>query len=153
MKIAMPIWQGRISPVMDAAARLLVIEYDGDREVNRAEESLDEEFLPRRAKHLVDLGIDVLICGGISQPLFSLVAAQGITVIPWVTGQTEQILVAYHGNRLHRRQFAMPGCGRCGRGRGHGGRGGWERGMWNSYGPGRGKGTGRREINRNRETF
>ena len=67
MKIAIPIWQGRISPVMDAAACALVVEFDGAGEVSRVEESLGDEFIPHRARHLADLGVDVLICGGISR--------------------------------------------------------------------------------------
>ena len=151
MKIAMPTWQGRISPVMDAATRLLVIEHDGGGEVGRIEEAIGEEFLPQRAKYLADLGIDVLICGGISRPLFSLITAQGITVIPWVTGPIEQILAAYHGHRLHRGQFAMPGCGRFGQHRGWGGGGGWRAGNGAGYGQGHGKGRRHKGFNRERE--
>jgi len=139
MKIAMPIWQGRISPVMDAATRLLVIEYVNGREVSRAEESISEMLPPQMARHLADLGISVLICGGISQPLFSLIAAQTIMVIPWITGPTEEILKAYHTNHLQAGRFAMPGCGGCRRGRGQG------------RGKGRGQRMGHRGMNRNTE--
>lgn len=117
MKVAMPIWQGRISPVMDAATRLLVAEYDGNQqEVDRIEEPIAGKSTFHLARHLTDMGIDLLICGAISHPLYSLVAAQGIKVIPWITGQTEEILKAYHSNRLGTRQYMMPGCYRRTRG-------------------------------------
>ena len=116
MKVAMPIWQGRISPVMDAARRLLIVEYDGDLEVNRIEELIAGRSTFHLAHHLKDLGLDLLICGAISHPLYSLVAAQGIKVIPWITGQTEEILKAYRSNCLESPQYIMPGCHRRGRG-------------------------------------
>jgi len=147
MKIATPIWQGRISPVMDAATRLQVVEYIDGREISRTEESISEMLPPQMARRFADLGIGVLICGGISQPLFSLIAAQNIVVIPWITGPTEEILNAYHTDRLQTGNFSMPGCGRCRRGRG--------RGRGSNIGQGRGKGQGQRmgqrEINRNTE--
>lgn len=118
MKVAMPIWQGRISPVLDAAGRLLVIEYDGSHEITRNEESIAGQYTPQLASRLTDLEVDVLICGAISQPLFSLVTARNIKVIPWVTGQIEEILDAYQTNRLQTQRFMMPGCGGCRRGRG-----------------------------------
>ncbi len=147
MKIAIPIWQGRISPVMDAAARVLAVEYDGTCEVSRIEESLGDEFIPQRARHLADLGVNVLICGGISQPLLTLIAAQGITVIPWITGPAEQILEAYRNNRLSHPKFMMPGYGRCRRGQGRG----YGQGCRQRMGPGHRQGRKRKEINQDGE--
>jgi len=149
MKIAIPIWQGRISPVMDVAARMLLAEYDGTGEVSRAEESLGDEVIPRRARHLADLGVNVLICGGISRPLLTLISAQGITVIPGITGQAEQILEAYRNNRLHRPEFLMPGSGRCRREQGRG----YGQGCRQRMGQGRRQGRGRKGMNQNGEVF
>lgn len=124
MKVAMPIWQGRISPVMDSATRLLIVEYDCDRETNRTEESIAGRNMLHVAHHLAELGIDTLICGAISHPLLSLFAAQRISVVPWLTGPTEEILAAFRANRLENRRFLMPGCRArfrgCPRGRGRG---------------------------------
>jgi len=35
MKVAIPIWNGRVSPVMDTACRLLVVDFADGREVSR----------------------------------------------------------------------------------------------------------------------
>ncbi len=149
MKIAIPIWQGRISPVMDVAARMLVAEYDGTGEVSRVEESLGDDFIPRRARHLADLGVNVLICGGISRPLLTLITAQGITVIPGITGKIEQVLEAYRYNRLHIPKYMMPGSGRCRRGQGRG----YGQGCQQRMGQGRGQGRGRKGMNQDGEVF
>ena len=131
MRLAMPIWRDRLSPVMDVATRLLIIDLDDQKEIARREESIARQMAPQLARRLAELGVSVLICGGISQPLFALITAQGISVIPWMTGQSDEILSAYMDNRLHGHRFLMPGCGRGGRGRGRG------------YGRGKGQGRGR----------
>ncbi len=113
MKVAIPIWQGRISPVMDAATRLLVVEYENNCEINRIEESIAGKSTFQLASHLADMGVNLLICGAISHPLYSMVAAQKITVIPWITGQIEEVLDAYQGNRLQSSHFLMPGRKGC----------------------------------------
>jgi predicted Fe-Mo cluster-binding NifX family protein len=153
MKIAIPIWQGRISPVMDVAARMLVAEYDGTGEVSRVEESLGDDFIPRRARHLADLGVNVLICGGISRPLLTLITAQGITVIPGITGKIEQVLEAYRYNRLHIPKYMMPGHGRCRRGRGQGQDHGYGQGCQQRMGQGRRQGRESKRMNQDREVF
>jgi len=120
MRLAMPIWRDRLSPVMDVATRLLIVEYEDQSEIARMEEPIAGEIAPQLARRLSQLGVSVLICGGISQPLFTLITAQGITVIPWLTGQADEILGAYKANRLQGQRFLMPGCRRGGRGRGRG---------------------------------
>jgi len=129
MRIALPVWEGRISPVFDTAANLLVVDADGVQTSQRREETLHESFPPRRAVRLSELGVEVLICGAISQPLAAMVAAYGIQVVPFVSGEVNEVLTAYVSGRTDvpdiRTRFGMPGC--CGR-RGRFGRGGRGRG-------------------------
>ncbi|MBN1917691.1 MAG: NifB/NifX family molybdenum-iron cluster-binding protein [Verrucomicrobia bacterium] len=124
MRIAVPTWQGRVSPVFDTAQRLLVVKTQNGSETERTEEDLGSLPLPRRASRLRELGVDVLICGAISRPLAGLIAASGTTLIPFVSGECEEVLSAYLGGRLPSPHFLMPGC--CGRGPGW--RGGFGRG-------------------------
>jgi len=127
-RIGIPVWQGRVSPVFDTAGRLLVVEADGDREMVRSESSLPDTRLPRRVGRLAELGVEVLICGGISRPLLGMVTGSGIRVVPWVAGDVQEVLEAYLGGRLLDPRFLMPGCmgrgrGQCMRRRGPGGGG------------------------------
>ena len=132
MRVAMPIWGDRISPVMDAATRLLIVEYDGDGEVLRTEEPIASHDGLQVAHKLTALGIGLLICGGISQELFSLIESQRISVIPWVTGPVDEILRAYNSGGLESPRFLMPGCRGRGRGRRHRRGGGGGRGQFRS---------------------
>ena len=127
MKVALPVWDGRISPVFDTARKLLLVDVAEAKEAGRSEEDLGVMPPPQRAAKLVALGVHVLVCGAISRPLASMVAAYGIQVIPFVSGEAEDVLSAYVCGRLRDPglppQFLMPGCrGRHRRFRG--GRGG-----------------------------
>jgi len=110
MKIALPIWTGRISPVFDTASRILVLEYQGIREVARAEHQMKEILIPLRLRRLTELGVNVLICGAISRPLAIMLANAGITVVPFITGEIEEVLSAYLRGRFPAPRFFMPGC-------------------------------------------
>ncbi len=120
MRIAIPSWQGRVSPVLDTAGAILLVELARDGRRSRAETSLPVTDVFERAKSLVDLGPDVLICGALSWPLEVALRSAGIRVIPHTCGQVEQVLSAFLDGRLDQGAFLMPGC--CGRRRGFGAR-------------------------------
>ena len=122
MKVAIPHWQGRVSPVFDAATRLLVIEVADGHECGQVEVPLMGSNPAHRAKELARSGTGVLICGAISWPLEMAVSSEGIEVIAQVCGQVEEVLSAFLEGRLSDPAFLMPGC--CGqRRRFRGGRG------------------------------
>ena len=128
MKVAIPTWTGRVSPVFDVAKRLLVVELKGDGPVNREEVAVEETQLLPRAKRVAQLGVDVLICGAISMPLEAMLTSAGVRVIPHICGPVEDVLLAFASGRLTDDAFLMPGC--CGRrrrfrGRHRGGRAGF----------------------------
>ncbi|MBN2577794.1 MAG: NifB/NifX family molybdenum-iron cluster-binding protein [Pirellulales bacterium] len=113
MNLAIPIWQGRVSPVFDVAEQLLLVEMDGDAERSRRTEILPQESAECRARRIAGLGVTTLVCGAVSRPLESLLWAQGIEVLPRVCGDVEDVLQAYRVGALQEERFAMPGC--CGR--------------------------------------
>ena len=125
MKVAIPVWQGRVSPVFDVAGQLLIVELNGSREAARRPEVLPEEAPDRRVQRLLALGIETLICGAISRPLEDMLVAGGIEVVPRICGDVEEVLRAFLSAGLQDDQFAMPGCcgqrrrrrGGCGKGR------------------------------------
>jgi predicted Fe-Mo cluster-binding NifX family protein len=134
MKIALPTFNGRISPVFDTAQRLILVEVNGTNELSRGEHAIQSNSFARRAAHINELGIEILLCGAISRPLAMMIAAQGIEVVPFISGEVDEVLGAYLQGRLAEPKYFMPGC--CGRRRqfrgGFGGRkGGGKRGRNN----------------------
>ena len=110
MKIALPYWQDRISPVFDVAERVLLVDVESGAEQARCEEFCGGGDLHYRAKRLADWGVDVLICGAISRTLESALCDTGIEVIPLRCGNIEDVLAAYIDGYLVGDAFSMPGC-------------------------------------------
>ena len=109
-RIAIPTWNGTVSPVFDTASRLLVVEVGEEGECSRFETDISEHFLPSKSIRLTGLGIDTLICGAISRPLTYMITTAGIKLIPWISGQVEDVLQAFLTGTLLDIRFMMPGC-------------------------------------------
>ena len=113
MKIAIPNWQGRVSPVFDVAGNVLVVEVDGGVEQARKDMVFDVEGPGGRAARLAEAGANVLVCGAISRPFEMAVSAAGVEVIPQICGDVECVLSAFINGQLNLDAYLMPGC--CGR--------------------------------------
>ena len=110
MKIALPIWDHRISPVFDVARHVLVAEV-GTRQLRLQRcRPLPEGDPATRVQSLADWEVDVLICGAISQAFEGLLKSRGVSVISGVRGEVAAVVEAYLDGRLDDAEFAMPGC-------------------------------------------
>lgn len=139
MKTAFATWANRIAPVFDTTRHVYVVEASGGRIVRETQETLSADLPMQKTLRLVELGVDTLVCGAISQPLHALVTAYGIRVVPFVAGELSEVMRAWIAGGLHEGVFAMPGCRGQGRFRPRGMRTG-HRGI--DPGKGRGGATG-----------
>ena len=109
MRVAIPEYQGRVAPAFDSCRKLLIV----DRGTGETQQivALDWSSLPRgtRASRLKLLDVRVLICGGISNWLAEMVENEGIRVIPWVSGEIQEVIEAYFTGRGVDGKMAMPG--------------------------------------------
>ena len=110
MKVAIPVYGNYVSNVFDFAHKLLLVDIKNGKETERNEVRLERLSLQQRAEKLKSLGVDVLVCGAISQVLANIVTQSGIEILPYVTGNTENVLGAYITGQLIRPEFRMPGC-------------------------------------------
>lgn len=111
MKIALPEWNGRISPVFDTAGRLTVVRIEGGAEIERESIPIVEDRPGQRAMRLAETGVSTLICGAVSNGMARAIEAIGIAVIPWIAGEIDEIVAAFLAGRLEGPSFRMPGCG------------------------------------------
>jgi predicted Fe-Mo cluster-binding NifX family protein len=109
-RIAVPIFQKRISPVLDCCERLLVIDIDQESEIERKDLFLDDMSLSDRLNMLQRLGVAVVICGGISETMYTMLQCCGIESIPGISGDVDDVICAFCHNRLKDSKFTMPGC-------------------------------------------
>ena len=112
MKMALTVWENRISPVFDSAHRLCVVEVENNRIVRKDFESFDPGFPQHLVNKLTDMAVSVLICGAISRMPANMIEASGIKLIPFITGDVEKIIDAYVKKKSIIPTFLMPGCGR-----------------------------------------
>lgn len=114
MKVAVSIWNGRVSPVMDTARQLLIVDMADGREISRNVVDIPYVCTSRQAGFMAGLGIDALICGAISRQLELMLAATGIRVCPWARGEVGEVVDAFSNGSLQDECFILPGCGRGG---------------------------------------
>jgi predicted Fe-Mo cluster-binding NifX family protein len=119
MRIAIPLWQGRISPVFDEARKILLLDVSEKQEQHRQEESLVARSPFERAHLLPMIGVNLLICGMISQTQQTALASAGIKIIPHICGHIEEVIAAFLDGRLENGDFLMPGCSSPKRSRKH----------------------------------
>jgi predicted Fe-Mo cluster-binding NifX family protein len=115
MKVALTVWNGRISPVFDVSRKILVLDIRNGVVTDRREEPIEGIDPAQKAGKLAEWQVRELICGAVSRPLAGLFAAYGIRTIPFIAGDAEEVIEAYLARKLPNRSMAMPGC--CGGGR------------------------------------
>lgn len=108
--IAIPIWQQRISPLLDTAARLLVLTCKDGQEASRREIILEPQRIEALAETLANLHLDLLLCGALSGSLQRRLHEHGVRVRPHLCGEVEAVLQAFCHQELERAEFQMPGC-------------------------------------------
>ncbi len=104
MKLAVPTWNGCVSPVFDVAKRLRVFEIDDDSIIRQSEHEFETV---NRAAILSSLDIDVLICGAITWPVKTILWGAGIAVISDICGPIDGAVQAYRKRDLAK--FYSPG--------------------------------------------
>ena len=92
MKVAIPIFNGRVSPRFDFALKVLVATVEKEEVTGRDTYSLLNLNPIRRNSLLRELGVDVLICGGISDFSIRYLLDLGVEVVAMVSGEAEEVL-------------------------------------------------------------
>ena len=110
MKIGIPYWHGRVSPVFDVAGHILIADIENGRELRRRNKRLIQLDPLARAKNVSQCGVEVLICGVLTWPLEIALTASGVQIIPHICGQVDDVIQAFLNGRLNDRAFLMPGC-------------------------------------------
>jgi NADH-quinone oxidoreductase subunit E len=108
-RIGIPIFESRVSPVLDVCNRMVVVDIDGACEARRDAVSFGSADSTERLEILVRWGIHKIICGGISEMLCQCLAARNIIVISGIAGELEAVISAFIGNKLDDACFNMPG--------------------------------------------
>ena len=119
MLIAFPKLNDNISPVLDTAKMLIVIEINNGEVKSQSEISLCVEKSRDKAK-LIANHTNILVCGAVSREMYSHLRYLGVKVYPWYMGKANEIIGFLSNGVIPGPQYDMPGCrrnrqGSCGR--------------------------------------
>jgi len=109
MRLAVPIWGDRVSPLFDVARRLLLVEVDRGLVVSKMEHDV---AATDRVRSTTQLGVDLLICGAVSRELERMLVSAGVDVISDICGSVDEVVDAFLADTLGQQRFIMPGCTR-----------------------------------------
>jgi predicted Fe-Mo cluster-binding NifX family protein len=110
MTVAIPIAEGRVSPVLDTAARLLIVTRRRGRVASRWECVVSPLPVNAMAHSIAELKVDVLLCAAVSVSLRRSLEARGVRVRRHLCGDAETVLGAFLAGHLRQADFRMPGC-------------------------------------------
>lgn len=124
MNICLATYENRIASLLETSNRLFMIQppnYD-------MECSYSIPIMHNTPNEIVRVlrknQATTLICGAVSGCVQNFFKAQGLEIIPWITGEITEVIHALRTNSLQSANFIMPGCRKHGRFR-HGDR--WNR--------------------------
>jgi predicted Fe-Mo cluster-binding NifX family protein len=109
MKVAIPYWLGRVSPVFDVARDVIIADIENGHEVKRFRKSITHRDPLMRARQLAQSGAEILICGAISKPFEIAMASAGVRVIAHICGAVDEVMLAFINDHLDDGAFWMPG--------------------------------------------
>jgi predicted Fe-Mo cluster-binding NifX family protein len=126
VRAAFTVWDGRVAPVFDVSREALLLTIEKGAVVSRSVENIETPMPSLKLERLMNLGVQTLICGAISEPLQHELSVRGIEVIGFVAGEIDEVVAGFLAGRLPTPALCMPGCRgrqhRFRKGRGHGGR-------------------------------
>jgi predicted Fe-Mo cluster-binding NifX family protein len=91
MRVAMPTWRGRISPVFDLAEKILIEDISNEPLKFRQELILLEKDPFERARLLKACGAEIVICCALSLPHQIALVSAGIRVISHICGRVKEV--------------------------------------------------------------
>ncbi len=110
MRIAVTVWDERIAPVFDSAHKLLIADIENEKIKKLSYKSFHPLSEARLTEELNHLGIEVLICGAISQIHSTLIEASAIQLISFISGNVNNVIESYAKGNPLAPDFLMPGC-------------------------------------------
>ncbi|MBW1784188.1 MAG: NifB/NifX family molybdenum-iron cluster-binding protein [Deltaproteobacteria bacterium] len=92
VKIAVPLFNDRVSPHFGASSTFLLVEANGTTICREATWDVPAEGPMEMARRLADLGVEKLICGGIQNRHKDWLIRKGVTVVDNQRGVAREIV-------------------------------------------------------------
>jgi predicted Fe-Mo cluster-binding NifX family protein len=117
MKVAIPIFNSRISPRFDCAQEMLLVAIDDGKITEQRKISLKNLSSIEKIKKILNLRVDSLICGGIDCQSMRQLSCRGLSIYAWLTGDVQDVISRFLSGKLESDVMSEPDGRRRGRGR------------------------------------
>jgi predicted Fe-Mo cluster-binding NifX family protein len=117
--VAMPVYQERISPLLDVARKFAIYELQNGEIKQKVFVDVGAESEPLRVEKLKEIGVSVIISGAVSDLVSQMVSEKGIRLISWVNGPADDVIDSYVKGVLESSRLKTSVCGNKRR-QGHG---------------------------------
>ncbi len=107
MDICIAGYQNRVATLLETATELRLYTLEGKDVVRSGMTAMPLAGPCALPSSLKSMGVDIVICGGLSKIVHDGFEAMGIQVIPWVKGSIEAVLKAYIEDQMD--TMIMPG--------------------------------------------
>jgi len=109
MLVAVPTFQGRVSPTFDFCHRVTFWQMEGAEFAKVIDRKCRQTDPLEKAANLQAMGTDLLLCGAISQQLAKNLEARGVRVVSGLAGDVREVLAAMARGALDEPRFRIPG--------------------------------------------
>jgi len=108
MKLALAVFEERISVIFDNSSQLLLVSIKDDLVTSTRKINYGALCTVEMIEILKDEWVKILICGAISDFMQQTIERNGIKVIPWISGSVQKVLDAWLSGTME--ELVMPGC-------------------------------------------
>jgi predicted Fe-Mo cluster-binding NifX family protein len=106
---AVPVFNGRVSPVLDCCTQFYMLKAIEKKGTAARILPVKGGSIFERISEIKKLGIQVIICGAVSESFYNLLRETDIKVVCGITGAIDEVVAAYRTGTLGDARFRMPG--------------------------------------------
>lgn len=124
MLICLACYGDRLATLLESATELRLYSVEQHVPVVHGITPVPRDGIFAMIDMLAGMGINVLICGGLSGCALAAMQQSGVSVAPWIGGTAEEVAAAWAAGGIEAvNSFRLPGCALGGCNRRHGTRG------------------------------
>jgi predicted Fe-Mo cluster-binding NifX family protein len=95
MRVAIPVSDGRVDRVLDCATGFIVLDLRDEGRSHYFATSIGSRSMRDRARELVAMGINVVLCNEVSHSFESLIRRSGIEICTHHSGTVDDVIEAF----------------------------------------------------------
>lgn len=108
--IAVSCWEDRISPMFESSRFLLLADDQSENPCDGTILFIGGTTLQQRISLMHQNEVQTLLCGALTEQCGLILEANGIRVIPWLTGEAKTLILALCSGHIDDEKFSLPGC-------------------------------------------